>query len=347
MGGTSLTRLGIINRYLERLPLLQQRRALAYALALALSAVGWAMRWQLDDVFPPGFPFVTFFPVVIVTAFLFGVGPGTLAGFACGVAAWYSFIAPAHDFAVDRGSVVAMVFYAAVVTVDILLIHWMQRANARMLAERERSQALASRSELLFRELQHRVANNIQMVGAVLALHMRHVADEEARQALSDASTKLQMIGRIHRQLYDPNGTPLALDVFLTELAADLVSAGGKPGIRHSIDADPGVILPPTAAIPVALVLAEGIANAMEHGFADREQGHIHIGINRGDAHVELIVTDDGDGLPDGFDGQASTSLGLRIARTLAQQLKGRFALERHDKGGTRLRLTVPIATAA
>lgn len=338
-----------LGRRIERLPLLATRRPLAYALALALSGLAWWLRAALDPVFPPGFPFLTFFPAVILSSFLFGRGPGILAGVVCGLVAWYYFIPPAHSFALQRRTAVALLFYAGVVAVDIVLIHWMQRANERALGERERNRALAEergrlveQTELLFRELQHRVSNNLQMVGAVLSMQTRGVTDPGARAILDDASAKLQLIGRIQRQLYTTDGAPVTLDAFLPALAKDLIAAGGKPGVTCSIDAEPDLLLPPDAAIPLALIMAEGVANAIEHGFADRDGGRIAIALARRADAIELSVRDDGGGVPAGFDAAAATSLGLKVASTLARQLGASLTIESAHPG-TRMRLSVPV----
>jgi two-component system, sensor histidine kinase PdtaS len=332
---------------MESLPLLARRRPLAYAIALGISAVAFWLRYALDAVFPPGFPYLTFFPAVIVSSFLFGRGPGTAAAVVCGLLAWFFFIAPFGSFRLAGGTAVALAFYVGVVGVDIALVHWMQRANGRLRSERERSRALAERSDLLFRELQHRLGNNLQMVGAVLSLQQRDVVDPAARQALTNASTKLHLIGRIQRQLYGTEGELLALDRFLADLVDDLVAAGGKPGVRCALAIEPGILLPPDAAIPVALILAEAIANAVEHGFADRDEGLVDVRVARTADAIELTVRDDGRGLPPGFDPAEAGSLGVRIARTLARQIGATMTLRPHSSGpGTVMALAMPLPAA-
>jgi two-component sensor histidine kinase len=332
-------------RVLEQLPLLQERRGLAYATALALSALAWWIRWELDPAFPPGFPYLTFFPAVIVTSFLFGRGPGTLSAIVCGVLAWYFFIPPVHTFDFTGRTLVALGFYAGVVAVDIGLIHAMQRANQRSSRLAADQRRLAERTELLFSELQHRVSNNIQMVGAMLSLQQRQVADPMARLVLADASTKLQLIGRIQRQLYSTSGEQVPLDVFLRDLMADLFAAESKPGIVHRIDAEPGILLAPDAAIPLALIMAEGIANAMEHGFANQETGMIVVSLARRNGATELCVFDDGAGLPANFDLQHSESLGLKVVRSLAGQMGAQLSIGKRSPSGTALRLVLPDST--
>ncbi|OAN58343.1 sensor histidine kinase [Sphingomonas sp. TDK1] len=309
----------IYHRTLEQLPIQTQPRVAAYAITLCFCAIAWWLRLVLDPYFPSGFPYLTFFPAVILASFLFGRGPGILSALICGLLAWYFFIPPIKSFALGHGTGVALAFYVGVVAVDILLVHWMQVANARLVAERERSTQLAARTEILFEELQHRVSNNLQMVGAMLALQRRAVADGEAKRAIGDAANKLQLIGRIQRRLYGSRGEPLALDAFLSALVADLAESGGKPGIRHGVEANSALLLPPDRAIPVALIVAEAIANAVEHGFADRETGNILVSVGCEGDRLSLTVRDDGVGVPDTFDVHAADSLGLRIARNLAR----------------------------
>lgn len=331
------------SRFLERLPLARTRRWQGYAAALAFSLIGLVVRWLLADIFPPGFPFLTFFPAVILAAFLFGRGPGAFAALLCGVLAWSFFITPGISFMLGRGDVLALAFYAAVATVIIAVIDAMQRGNARLHRERERSEQLAQRSQLLFSELQHRVSNNLQMVGAVLTLQQRSVADPAARQALSDAGAKLQTIGRIQRQLYSHSGDPQPLEQILPDLVQDVVATAGKPDVTASVDVDAAIKLPPDALIPIALVVAETIANAVEHGFAGRESGRIEVRMAMcGDA-VTLTVADDGAGPPPGFTAAVTTSLGLRISRTLADQLGGSFDLAPRDGGGAIATLCFPM----
>ncbi|WP_374294350.1 sensor histidine kinase [Sphingomonas sp.] len=329
----------IKRRVLEQLPLLQERQALAYGTALLLSALAWWIRWELDYAFPPGFPYLTFFPAVIITSFLFGRGPGTLSAVICGFLAWYFFIPPIYSFDFTGRTLVALSFYAGVVAVDIGLIHAMQRANQRSSRLAAEQQRLAQRTELLFSELQHRVSNNIQMVGAMLSLQQRQVIDPTARLVLADASTKLQLIGRIQRQLYSTAGEQVPLDVFLRDLMADLSAADSKPGIVHQIHAEPGILLAPDAAIPLALIMAEGIANAMEHGFANQEVGVIVVSLARQGEAIELCVLDDGAGLPPNFDLSQSESLGLKVLRSLARQMGAQISIGKRFPAGTVLRL--------
>jgi two-component sensor histidine kinase len=307
----------------ERLPLARDMPVLGYLVALVVVAGAAAIRYALAGVLP-GYPYLQFFPAIILTAFLFGRGPGILATLVAGALAWLLFIPPPMSFA----SGFSLVFFAFVAWIDIAIVHWMQRANGRLLAERERSHQLAETREVLFRELQHRVSNNLQVVAALLTIQKRSVEDLSARNALDEAARRLALIGKIHRQLYDPTGSKIALRAFLQDLCSDVLDAMGATAVRCSVEADETIRLPEDATVPLALIVAEAIANAVEHGLAGRDDGTIAVRLRRsGTATAQLTITDDGRGVPPGFDPAQSGSLGLRISTTLARQLGGTFTL--------------------
>lgn len=327
---------------LERLPLGRDRPWLAYGCTLLICAFSFSVRLMFSSTMPIGYPYIAFFPTVMLVTFLFGLGPGIVAGILCGVLAWYCFLPPMFEVKMSRSILFAVVFYSAVVAINMALIHTLQRINGGLIGERERNRKLAERSELLFRELQHRVSNNLQVVSGLLALQMRDISDEKARLVLDEASRRLGLIGRIHRQLYSPHGDQLQLTAFLEQLGADLIDSGGKHGIGLHVRVDEEVDLPAEAAVPVALITAEAVANAIEHGFAVRETGQILIRALIVDDVLEIIVADDGAGLPPGFKLESADSLGLKLARMLAQQLAGEFRLINDQ--GTIARLRLPLA---
>ena len=333
------------SRLAERVPLTWVSWSIAAALSLAAVGAAGILRMTLHPVLPPGYPFITFFPVVILAAFLFGPRIGVLAGVAGGLLAWYGFIPPA-GLAIDTGTAIALGFYLVIIATDIALIHWMQRAARQLETERETSARLAETSELLFRELQHRVSNNLQMVGGLLALQKRQVDDPSARHVLDEASRRLGLIGRISRQLYDPRGAGRDMTGFLDALVGDVIEASGRPGISHRVEGQAEVEVAPESAIPLALAVAEAVANAIEHGFAGRDHGFVTLRLACADSRVRVEVEDDGHGLAHDF-APAAASLGLRIATLLTSQLGGSFALERAPLGGAIARIDLPQSSLA
>ncbi|MFD2579206.1 sensor histidine kinase [Novosphingobium colocasiae] len=231
-----------------------------------------------------------------------------MAGLLCGAFAWYFFVAPRVGPIITARTITSMLFYAGVVTIDIVLVHLMQRANRRLADARENVRLLAEergqlaeRAQVLFQELQHRVGNNLQMVGAVLALQLRTLKEPTARQAISDAAARLTVIGRIQRQLYSPDGRMVALDTFIRQVAEAVMASSGRPGTECRIEAEEGIDVGSESAVPIALILTEAIANALEHALPDGANGVIEIDVRREGELVALTVRDHGAGLPDGF----------------------------------------------
>jgi len=328
-------------RWTERLPIARDRPVLGLLTMLGIVAIAWGLRTVADPLLPPGFPYVTFFPAVIVSSFLFGVRLGSVTAILCGVLAWYFFIAPHHSFALTGATAFALGFYLFVVATDLALVHWMQSANRQLARERELSQSLAVTRELLFRELQHRVSNNLQVAAGLLSMQKKRLADLDAKAALDEAANRLALVGRISRQLYDPSGAAQPLLPFLGTLCRDVIAASGRDDLTLLLQADDRLLLQPDAAVPTALVVAEAVANAIEHGFAGERSGRIVVTVNSGPSDgLTVTVDDDGHGLPPSFDQADATSLGLQIATSLARGQGGGFALE--GGNGTRAVLTLP-----
>lgn len=310
-----------------------------YALGAVAALAAYALRLALNDWFPPGFPYLTFFPAVVITAYLAGLRPAILCAVASGLAAWYFFIPPFATFELNFPTTVALVFYAFVVAVDIFFIDGMRSALRALEEERGRYAALAESRDLLYRELHHRVSNNIQVVGSLLRLQAANLTDDDARRALLEAGGRIEVIAQIQRELHNAAGDPTPFRAFAEVILADAAKAAGS---RATLTVQGGEQpLHPDQATPVTLVMLESFNNALEHGLGDAGEGQVRVMLDQtGPVHL-LTVSNDGAGPPPGFDPARSKSLGLRIVRAMAQQLGGKFDMARED-GWTVSRLSYP-----
>jgi two-component sensor histidine kinase len=324
----------------------ERRRSPFYRYGFAVISVfiATSLRLWADPFMPAGYPFLTYFPAVILTALTAGLWSAILAAILSGLAACFFFMPPAWGFTLDGPNAFALSFFFLVVAIDIAIIHLIRLALAQLRRERERAlraeeMALdhARQREVLFAELQHRVSNNLQLVSALLALQRADITDEGARRVLADAAARLALIGRIHRRLHDPNSAQSDFPLFLRELADDLLAAAGAEAVRCQVSAPPLPLLS-EKMVPLALIVAELVSNAMEHGFAGRDGGRIDLVVTpvEGD-QLCVIVSDDGVGLPPGFDLARTHSLGLRLVKLLAQQIEASF--EMRNATGTEARL--------
>ncbi|KQP42421.1 ATPase [Methylobacterium sp. Leaf104] len=318
---------------------LRARPWLGEGAAVAASSLALGLRFALDDVLPPGFPYLTFFPAVILTTFFFGLRPGITCAALSGLAAWYFFIPPASTFIIDGPTALALCFYVFIVAVDIALIHVMHRAGERLRAERQISAGLYEQQRTMFQELQHRVANNMQFVAALLTLQKRKVGNDPkaALTALDEARVRLETISRIHRRLYDPSSIERPVGQYLKELCTDLLDATGAQNIVCLVDTPP-LRFDLTQLTTLSLLVVEVVTNALKHAFPDGRRGTITIQLERLDAErLQLTIADDGRGMPADFDPDTTRSLGFRIAQGLAGQLGGQLAYS--NAGGTVVRL--------
>jgi two-component sensor histidine kinase len=209
------------------------------------------------------------------------------------------------------------------------------------------------------REVHHRVKNNLQTISSLLSLQARRVDERAARVALQEAERRVRSISLVHEILSrDPSDqVPFAqIVVSLVQMAEDSV-VSSQP-IVITTNGDLGDVAADVAT-PLAVTLAELLQNAVEHAFDVEPAGaHEHPAHKAGVGHVdvtlsnqggELVVAvrDDGRGLPEGFDIEKTTSLGLSIVRDLvASQLEGRIAMEAvpaAEGGGTRVVISVPV----
>ena len=310
----------------------------AWGIAVATFLAATALRFSLNDQLPFGIPYLTFFPAVILTAFLAGLVPSIAVGVVSGFTAWYFFLPPYRSFELQFDTALSLLIFIGVVAVDIAVIHFMYQALDELNREKERSANLAEQRELMFRELQHRVSNNLGVVSALLNLQRAGIKDEKAQQALAEAATRLALISKIDRKLHDPASAGLSLGAFIEELCHDVLEASGARNVVCLVSAV-DTKLSSEKAVPFSLIVAELISNALEHGFGEGTSGTIRVDLtSAGEEHV-LTVADDGNGIPEEFSIEAAAGMGLTIVQSLAAQLDGSFDM-RQQGDRTICRLT-------
>jgi two-component sensor histidine kinase len=310
-----------------------------WAIAVAAFMAAFLIRYAVHDVLPAGFPFLTFFPAVILTAFLGGALPGACVAVASTLASWFFFI-ERQTFDLNASTALALGFFVLIAVVDLLVIHFMFKWMTDLDEERQRSRELAASRDLLFKEMQHRISNNLAFVGAMLRMQQRTVDDEVAVRALKEAAGRLTLMAKIQRRLHDPDVQHLSFHLFLKELCSDIVSSSAAgDDIECSVCGDE-VLLHSDQAVPLALIAAELTANALEHAFLKAANKTIMVELRQKDQNLHLTVQDSGDGVPDGFDLTKVRSLGLTVATRLAQQLGGSLTVSNHP--GARFELSFP-----
>lgn len=208
---------------------------------------------------------------------------------------------------------------------------------------KRRDRALLSKDATI-REIHHRVKNNLQTVAALLRLQARRTGNAEAQQALGEAVRRVTSIALVHEALSMSVDEEVDLDgVFdqLIPIVVDVSTVGSQ--IRVLREGNLGVF-PADRATPLVMVLTELVQNAVEHAFDPGVNGTVTVRAQRSARMLDVVVRDEGKGLPDGFSLEASNRLGLQIVRTLvAAELGGSLELTSNEAGGTDARLQLPL----
>jgi len=190
------------------------------------------------------------------------------------------------------------------------------------------------------------VKNNLQTVAALLRLQARRLHAPEARAALDEAVRRVGSIAVVHETLSHAPEEIVDFDE-IADRVAMMAGEVSAPEVRV-IPKITGSFGPLSAAVatPLAMVLTELLQNALQHGFphAAREQGYLEVIAVREPERLTVTVADSGVGLPDGFDLDSATSLGLQIVRTLVVgELGGRLRVRPRPGGGTEAIVDLPV----
>jgi two-component sensor histidine kinase len=242
---------------------------------------------------------------------------------------------------------------AAVLMRTLPLVVHGQSAGAAVLIRdvtevKRRDRALLSKDATI-REIHHRVKNNLQTVAALLRLQARRTNNAEGREALIESVRRVSSIAQVHEAL----SMSVDEEVNLDEVVDKILPIMGDVATIDSqimVDREGALgVLDADRATALILVITELVQNAIEHAF-DPAAGHgrVTIRAERSARWLDVVVHDDGRGLPDGFSLEKSDRLGLQIVRTLVSaELDGSLGMHDAPGGGTDVVLRVPLGRRA
>jgi two-component sensor histidine kinase len=194
------------------------------------------------------------------------------------------------------------------------------------------NQSLQQRTTF-YKEMHHRVKNNLQNIASLLRLQMRRLDDVSVKQALMDSISRITTIAVVHESLSQEEGTMVDVGQLVGRISK-LAEAESIEGAVVTLDvSQSSVLIPSREATYLALVVNELVQNAFKHGLRGRSDGNVSVRITTADGLISVEVGDDGPGLPQGFDPDRDGNLGLTIVQTLVKdELKGQFVLV-NEKG--------------
>ncbi len=204
---------------------------------------------------------------------------------------------------------------------------------------RDQIKASLKEKEVLLREIHHRVKNNLAVISSLLSLQSGYATDESHRKMFEDAEARVRSMAMAHEKLYQSESLA-ALDIpeYVNGLADHLIDSTGLGyplEIRKDIeDVSFGI----DTAIPLGFILTELLSNCLKHAFPDGREGEIRIVLRSvGAKEFELVVSDNGVGMPKDIDLENPESLGWDLVNAFADKIKGTIEIQREE--GTEVRV--------
>lgn len=192
---------------------------------------------------------------------------------------------------------------------------------------------LAQQQDLMAEEFDHRLGNSLQMIVSLLSLQSLAAATPETAAQLTVAAGRVAAFGRVHRRLhFHDRQKSVELKPYLQGLCGDLAALMlQKNAGRSVIVTGTDIALPTALGIPLGFIVSEAITNSVKYA-----QGDMTVSIAVSDT-VLLSISDDGPGLPAGFDPKNGKGLGMRLIQSLAKQIGGTVQFASGDGRGMRL----------
>ncbi|MCI5222802.1 MAG: hypothetical protein D3924_09065 [Candidatus Electrothrix sp. AR4] len=222
-----------------------------------------------------------------------------------------------------------------------------KRLHQEIVTRTQAQEQLASSLEeknILLKEIHHRVKNNMAMVSSLLHLQALEIENPNDRKRFIDTQNRIYTMALIHERLYNTNDfSKIDFNSFIQELSDSIRLSYNTSSCQVALALETNdVLLDLNKAVPCGLLINELISNSFKHAFAEKEQGKIDIQFRTTvDNHFELIVSDDGIGLPKNFNVNKEQSMGMQLISRLTEQLDGTVTVNKETLLETGTRFTI------
>jgi PAS domain S-box-containing protein len=213
-------------------------------------------------------------------------------------------------------------------------VHIAKDITERKQMEESLRQSLIDK-ELLIKEINHRVKNNLAVIQSLLALQSRGIIDEESKSSFHDIQNRVKSMSMIHDRLSSSKDlSRLNFSEFVSSLTNYLYHSYKLSPTKVNLNLSiPDIHIDIDIMMPCGLIINELVSNAFKHAFQEDKEGEVSIELHEGeDDEITLIVRDNGIGISNSIDIRNTTSLGLQIVSSLTNQIHGKLELF-HDKG--------------
>jgi two-component sensor histidine kinase len=203
-------------------------------------------------------------------------------------------------------------------------------------------QELLREKDMLLDEMQHRVANSLQIIASILLIKARTVQSEETRLQLEDAHQRVLSVAAVQQHLHVVGGgKPVELASYLTRLCETLAQSmiGDSRAISLRVDADAGTAIS-REAVSIGLIVTELVMNALKHAFPnEKPDATIDVSYKVAGTDWKLTISDNGMGKPDVSASNTKPGLGTSLVKALTRQLDAVVDVV-SDSSGTAITIT-------
>ena len=194
--------------------------------------------------------------------------------------------------------------------------------------------------EILLREVHHRVKNNMQIIVSLLNLQSNTIKNREMKDIFKESQNRVRSMSMIHEEVYQSDDLAKIdfqsyIKHFIKSLSQTYSTGLNNVGWMGDIDE---VKLNIETSIPCGLILNELLSNSLKHAFKDGKDGKIWVKLKEEHDEIRLEVTDNGTGLPDDFQLEKTSTLGLELVKNLVKQLNGKIEVK--NENGTSFIIT-------
>ncbi|MCX7729131.1 MAG: PAS domain S-box protein [Bacteroidia bacterium] len=206
-------------------------------------------------------------------------------------------------------------------------------------------QNLLKENEILIKEIHHRIKNNLQVISSMINIQIQEEENEHTKNILQDIKNRIFSMAIIHQTLYqNRNYTSINISNTIFMLVQNILYAFDKSDIQVESDIEE-IILDVNTAVPVSLIINEGITNIVKYAFPDNftKEKKIHILLQRNNHQLNLVIQDNGVGIPHQQLDNILSNVGFTIIRALSEQINAQLFITSQPNEGTEIKLIIPL----
>lgn len=295
--------------------------------------VGYLLR-EVSGLEVGEWPYSTFLGMVTLTALFWNTNAATVALIKSFFVTWYFFMTPEFAFGVEN--VFPLMICSILMLFVLTLLDFAREKLITLEAERAEAARITSESKVMFKELQHRVANNLTFLAAMMQIQRKKAQTKEAHDVLDASIKRVHSIAKLHRILANPEIDPAHLEDTFRQIINYLIEGDVHDVTTHVVI--DSVALDGRQTTALATILVELVINSLKHAF-DAHTGNIWVTLTHvGDKEALLVYEDSGEGIAAAHPVEG---MGSSIIASFVQMISGK--LETPKAGSSRYVVKFPV----